>query len=244
MRATAAKCPLCGGRVDPWIGVPRAEVEATVGLPSPVNPDDPGTNDSARLFDRCAKCGAGIERSIEPIDFARELERLEVEGVRGVRSFEAPNRASWQAGLAGDGWSVLSRWEGRFLLTPRALALLAEKNGLETETPAYPPWGVNQRWIWQSFLNGITLHPNFASEVRGGRLRLRNARSTVAYAADAVASLLATPLVLLVSVPVEAIAALFNRGGRMIVRARPASQAGGGELGDKRRELAGAGNVG
>jgi hypothetical protein len=237
------RCPLCDGRLQPWIGVPRPSVEATVGLPSPVDPSEPGTSVDARLIDRCERCGAGIERGPTPIDVAAELERIEVEGPAGERSFCSPNRASWQAALAGDGWSVLARWEGRLLLTPRALALLAEKNGLEPGKPAFPPWGSNQRWIWQSILNGITLHPNFATEVRAGRLRSRDSRGVVAFVADAVASVLATPFIVLVSVPLEAIAALLNRGGRMVVRAREASGGRTPELGDESRDLAGAVDV-
>ena len=55
-------CPLCGGAVYPWIGVPQAVSEASVGLPSPVDPDEP-TGGGARLVDRCQGCGAGIERA-------------------------------------------------------------------------------------------------------------------------------------------------------------------------------------
>ncbi len=238
------RCPLCGGRVDAWIGVPLAETEATVGMPSPVDPDDPGTSDAARLIDRCRTCGAGIERGDDPIDLGAELAGLEVDGAPGATTFEAANRASWQALLSGDGWAVLPDWPGRLLLTPRALALLAEKNGLVADKPAFPPWGSNQRWIWQSFLNGITLHPNFATEVRAGRLRIGTARSAVAFVADAVASVLATPLVLLVSVPLEALASLFGRGGRMVVRARQASDAGVAELSDEGRDLTGALDMG
>ena len=197
--------------------------EASVGLPSPVDPDAPGGGDGARLVDRCEKCGVGIERGPEPVDLAAELERVEIEGPVGARTFAAPNRASWQGSLGGDGWAALAEWKGRLLLTPRAFALLAERNGLEPEDAAFPPAGPNQRWLWQSILNGITLHHNFLSEVRAGRLRMGNSRSPVAFIADMVASVLATPFVLLVSVPLEAVAALAGRGGRMVVRARAAS---------------------
>ncbi len=72
-------------------------------------------------------------------------------------------------------------------------------------------------------LNGITLHPNFATEVLAGRLRPGNSRGGFSFLADAVASTLATPLIALLTVPLEAVAALLGRGGRMIVRARAKS---------------------
>ena len=219
VRADAVRCPLCGARAHPWIGVPHPETGATVGLASPVDPDDPETADRARLIDRCEDCGSGIEQG-PPIDLAAELEAGTASTNGGVRTLIVPNRASWQAAIGGDGWAALAEWNGRLLLTPRGLELLLERNGLEPERPAFPPWGSNQRWLWQTVLNGITLHPNFATEVLAGRLRPAGARSRFAFFADAVASALATPLVMLFSVPLEALAALIGRGGRMVVRAR------------------------
>jgi hypothetical protein len=233
-------CPLCGGNVFPWIGVPRFTSDATVGLPSPVDPDEPGGGGEARLVDRCERCGVGIERATAAMDLAAELDRIEVEGPDGARTFAAPNRASWQAGLAGDGWAALAQWPGRLLLTPRAFTLLVQKNGLEPGEVGFPPAGPNQRWFWQSILNGITLHHNFLSEVRAGRLRMKNSRGPVQFIADTVASCLATPFVLLVSFPLEAIAALAGRGGRMVMRTDAASANGVGDLDDHRRELAGS----
>ena len=233
-------CPLCGGNVFAWIGVPRSVSEASVGLPSPVDPDEPEGGADARLVDRCERCGAGIERSPARIDLRAELDRIEIDGPPGTRTFAAPNRASWQGSLGGDGWAALGEWPGRLLLTPRALALLAEKNGLEPDEAAFPPAGPNQRWLWQSILNGITLHHNFLTEVRAGRLRVANSRGPLQYAADMVASCLATPFVLLISFPLEAVASLAGRGGRMVMRARPRSGESLGDLDDHRGELAGA----
>jgi hypothetical protein len=76
--------------------------------------------------------------------------------------------------------------------------------------------------MWQTLLNGLTLHTNFAREVLTGRLRVRNSRGRVAFVVDAVASVLAAPLVALLSFPLEAVGALANRGGRMVTRVRPA----------------------
>lgn len=214
------RCPLCGARAYPWIGVPLPGVEATVGLTSPVDPEDPDTADRARLVNRCEDCASGIEQDAA-IDLDEELERLTVSGEGGERTLEAPNRGSWQAAIGGDGWAALAEWPGRILPTPRGLELLLERTGMEPARPAFPPWGANQRWLWQTVLNGITLHPNFATEVLAGRLRPGNARGRFSFLADAIASLLATPLVGLVSIPVEALAALVGRGGRMVVHTRP-----------------------
>ena len=217
-RKGSTRCPLCGAPAHPWIGIPHAG--ATVGLASPVDPDDPAAGERARLIDRCEDCAAGIEQG-KAVDLAAELERLTVSAEGEERVLVAPNRASWQAAIGGEGWAALGEWRGRLLLTPRALELLLERNGLVGDKPGFPPWGRGQRWLWQTVLNGITLHPNFATEVLTGRLRPANARGRFSFLADAVASALATPLVALLTVPLEAIAALAGRGGRMVVRARP-----------------------
>lgn len=194
-----------------------------MGLLSPIDPDDPGAGEAARMIDRCESCGVGIEKGESEPDLAAELLRLQLATDGQDVVLAAENRKSWQGSLGSDGWAALGDWPGRLLLTPRALELLAAKNDLVADRPAFPPWGRNQRWMWQSILNGITIHANFATEVRAGRLRPANARSRLAFFADAVASVLATPFVLVISVPLEALAALAGRGGRMVVRARPGS---------------------
>ena len=216
---STSTCPLCGARAYPWIGVPHPETGATVGLASPVDPDDPATGERARLVDRCQDCGTGIQQG-DPVDLHAEVEAITATSDGRERTLVAANRASWQAAIGGDGWAALAEWRGRLLLTPRGLELLLERTGHEPARPAFPPWGANQRWSWQTTLNGITLHPNFATEVLAGRLRPGNARGRFSFAADLVASVLATPLVGLLTVPMEAVAALVGRGGRMLVRTR------------------------
>jgi len=56
----------------------------------------------------------------------------------------------------------------------------------EIESITWPRLGPNQAWMWQTMLNGLTFHPNFAREVRAGRLRLAWAQSRVRFAVDTV----------------------------------------------------------
>ncbi len=218
-----SRCPLCGSGAHPWIALPSSDSTATVGLPSPVNPDDPATAGDARLFDRCTDCAAGVEQGVE-IDVAEELELVTASTDGAERVVIAPNRASWQAGLGGEGWAAVADWPAHLLLTPRAAALLLERNGYEADKAAFPPWGANQRWMWQTVLNGITLHTNLATDVIAGRLRPSTApRGRFAFFADALASILATPLIILFTVMAEALAALVGRGGRVQVRGRPSA---------------------
>ncbi len=174
-----------------------------------------------RLIDRCDNCGAGVERGAR-VDLASELELATHDRNGDERVIAVPNRASWQAAIGNDGWSALAEWPGHLLLTPKALPLLAERNGLVADDPAFPPAGPSQRWMWQTLLNGLTLHTDFASNVLAGRLQVGNSRGRLAFTVDAIASVLAAPLVALVSFPLEAIAALSGRGGRIVSRLRPA----------------------
>ena len=74
--------------------------------------------------------------------------------------------------------------------------------------------------MWQTLINGLTFHPNFAREVRAGRLRMANARNRFTFVADCVATVLAAPFVLLASFPLELVAALSRRGGGIVAPLR------------------------
>ena len=189
--------------------MPLAGTGATVGMLSPVDPGDPQADREARIFDRCEDCGAGIQRSTAQVDLPGELRAVTVAGTDGRVLLDAPNRASWQATLGNDGWAAVADSPGRLLLTRRAMALLAESGGIELDSsPGCPPWGRNQRWMLQTLLNAITLHPNFATRVLRGELRAANSRGRFQFAADLVARTL------------EAVASLFGRGGRLVARTR------------------------
>ena len=72
--------------------------------------------------------------------------------------------------------------------------------------------------MWQTLLNGLTFHPNFAREVRAGRLRRRRRAAGSRFAVDCVVTVLAAPLVLLASVPLELVSAMLGRGGELVGR--------------------------
>ena len=74
--------------------------------------------------------------------------------------------------------------------------------------------------MWQTLLNGLTFHPNFAREVRAGRLRPATARSRLTFTLDSVVTVLGGSLIALLSIPLELVASLLRRGGEL--RTRPA----------------------
>ena len=123
------------------------------------------------------------------------------------------NRRSWQAGLGGSHWAAIDPAERDAYPTPEALDRLLEKQGLEPQRVRQRPLGRNQLWMWQTLLNGLTFHDDFATDVLGGRLRPRNARNLAAFAIDAMVSVLAALPVALISVPLELVAVVARRGG-------------------------------
>jgi len=216
-----SRCPLCGAPLYGWLELPDPASRPTVGRPVEAQ--------GARLLERCEDCGAAVEAAAAPVDLEAELDGL-VRRQDGGTEVAIANRASWQASLGGEGWAAIDQRPGRLLLTPASLRLLAERTGSELGELRFPPTGRNQGWMWQTLLNGLTFHPNFAREVRAGRLRAANARSGFAFAADCVATVLAAPLVFLLAVPLELVAALARRGGEVVASlrrpsARPSSPA-------------------
>jgi hypothetical protein len=199
------RCPLCDGPLFGWIAVPARPEDASVGVPVQERSED-------RVLDRCESCGVALERGAT-VDAKREWAAL----AAGGEPFAVANRASLQAALGEAGWAGLAHAPGQLVLTPRALELLAELAGAGPVSTRFPAFGRSQAWMWQTLLNGLTFHANFAREVRAGRLRPATGRGRGAFAVDAVVTVLAAPLVALVSVPLEAAAALLRRGGEMVV---------------------------
>lgn len=204
-------CPLCERPLYAWIALPAAPGDASVGLPLASGPGE------ERVLERCESCGVALESARE-VDLRDEWQAACRAAPGGGREIAIPNRASLQAWIGVDGWAGIDLGPGRLLHTPRSLELLAELNEQRLASVRFPRFGRNQGWMWQTLLNGLTLHPNFAREVRAGRLRPGAGRGRAAFLVDAVVSVLAAPLVALLSVPLELVAALARRGGELQAR--------------------------
>lgn len=173
---------------------------------------------------RCESCGAALAGSlVEPDSQAAaraaadaELDRLFEASENGARGeLRAANRASLQAWIGEGSWAGLELPERPLVLTPRALEALLERRGLALERARFPVLGRNQLWMWQTMINALTFHPNFARRVLDGRLRPLPGIDRLTFAVDVVVTVLAAPLVALVSFPLETVAALARRGGEM-----------------------------
>lgn len=205
-------CPLCGRPLYGWIALsPAGEASASIGLPL----DDT----RERVIDRCESCGVAVERG-RGLDLRAEWETVCRPGEPGSRAISIPNRASLQAWIGEGGWAAIDRCPGRLIHTPASLELLAEHNGHALDRVRSPSSRRAQGWMWQTLLNGLTFHPNFAREVRAGRLRATRGRGWLRFAVDVVVTVLGAPLVLAVSAPLELGATLARRGGELAATAR------------------------
>lgn len=180
--------------------------------------------DREHVLDRCENCGVALPHAAD-VDLRAEWDA--VTSSDGTEAL-APNRVSVQAGLGGAGWAGIDRSPGRLVHTPRSLGLLAQHNGRAIGPVRSPRWGRGQAWMWQTLLNGLTFHPNFAREVRAGRLPFGRGRGRLAFIVDAIVTVLGAPLVALISVPLEFLASLFRRGGEMRASVVARTEAGNG----------------
>jgi len=172
------------------------------------------------VLERCERCGLGIAAGVGEDDAAAALlgEAHELPG--GKLELTVANRASIQATWGGAHWAAVEPGR-RIYPTPDSLPALGAAAGLEIEELRFPGWGRGQGWMWQTILNGLTFHDNFAREARVGRLRpTGGAGERLKFALDVVVTLLAALPAALLSAPLELVAALFRRGGEITAVAR------------------------
>ena len=197
------ECPACGQPLYGWL-----ELETPAG---------------PALLERCENCRLGLAAGFGPADVSNELLANARNLPDGRLEVRVANRDSLQARLGGINWAALEPGRGLYP-TPQALGLLAEKAGLSVVDLYSPRWGRGQVWIWQSIVNAFTFNQNFAFRVRAGLMRPSGLGARLKYAVDAIVTVLATPLVLVVSVPLELIAALRGTGGVLVAVAQSSEE--------------------
>jgi hypothetical protein len=193
--ASHRECPACGQPLYGWLQ-----------LETPAGP---------ALLERCENCHLGLAAGLGGDDVGRELLADARNLSEGELELRLANRDSWQARLGGLNWAGLEPVRGLYL-TPRSLELLAPKARLSLIRVDLPRWGKGYLWMWQTIVNGFTFTHNFALRVRAEPLRPSGFAARLKYAVDAVVTVLATPLVLVVSVPLELVAILAGKGGVLL----------------------------
>ena len=195
------RCPACGEPLFVWL--------ETEGY---------GPRED-QVIDRCENCGLVAARDAVPSPEIAVDELLGGQDPnRAGLTFRADNAASLQAWLGAENWAAL-RPGGRFVKpTPRAAKLLLAKRGLEIRRVRHliRPGMAS---MWQTLLNLLTFHRDFASEAVSGRLRPGTGRGRAAFWMDAVVTVLAAVPTAIIAVVLETGAVLARRGGAIEVRA-------------------------
>jgi hypothetical protein len=194
-------CPACGEPLFVWV--------ETQGY---------GTLED-QVIDRCENCGLVVardsvpapEQAVDALLFGRE-QRDERIAVR------TDNAASLQAWLGAENWAALRPGGHGLKPTLRAASLLLARRGLEVRRTRYliRP---GMAGMWQTLLNLLTFHRDFASQAASRRLRPGTGRSRAAFWVDAVVTVLAAIPTAIIAVPLESGAVIARRGGTMELEA-------------------------
>jgi hypothetical protein len=195
------RCPACGNPLFVWI--------ETSGY---------GARED-QVIDRCENCGLVLVRGEIPTP-AAAADRLLSEGKRrdGGLSFRASNAASLQAWLGAENWAALRPGGHGLEPTPRAASLLLARRGFEIRRVRHLP-GPGMAGMWQTLLNLLTFHRDFASEAASGRLRPGTGRGVAAFWTDVVVTVLAAIPTAFIAVLLEGGAVVARRGGVIEIEA-------------------------
>ena len=194
----AQRCPACGEPLFAWI--------ETQGF---------GPRED-QVIDRCENCGLAVERNSVPPPDQAAVALLEGARQRGERiAIRADNAASLQAWLGAENWAALRPMTSSHKTikpTPRAASLLLARRGLEVRRVRHLA-GPGTASMWQTLLNLLTFHRDFASQAASRRLRPGTGRGLAAFWIDAVVTVLAAVPTAVLAVLLEEGAVIARRGG-------------------------------
>jgi hypothetical protein len=196
------ECPACGRPLYGWL-----ELETVAG---------------PALLERCENCGLGLAAGLTADDATHELLAEARRRSDGRLELEVANRDSVAARLGGQHWAALDPGRGLYP-TPEALRLLAERSGFEIVELRSPRRRRALVWMWQTIVNAFTFNENFALRAREGVLHPRGLAERLKYGIDVLVTVLATPLVVLVAIPMELIAGMAGTGGVLVAVAAQSS---------------------
>jgi hypothetical protein len=172
-----------------------------------------------QVIDRCEACGLVVVRGQVPTPEGAAEKLLSGAAARDGRvAFRAANAASLQAWLGAENWAALRPAGHGLEPTPRAARLLLARRGLEVRRVRHLA-GPGMAAMWQTLLNLLTFHRDFASEAASGRLRPGTGRGRAAFAIDVVVTVLAAIPTAFIAVLLEGGAVLARRGGVIEVQA-------------------------
>src|SRR5262249_30874485 len=123
------------------------------------------------VVDRCEACGLVVPRNSVPSPDQAVDELLGRAKPRGERTaVRTANAASLQAWLGAENWAALAPGDPDIKPTPRAARLLFARRGLQVRRIRHLAVA-GMSGMWQTLLNLLTFHRDFAPQVISGELR-------------------------------------------------------------------------
>jgi hypothetical protein len=200
------RCPACGEPLFVWI-----EAETNIRRVAPGGA--PSHQQEDQLIDRCENCGLAVARDSVPSPEEAADALLSGGERRGERiAVRAANSSSLQAWLGAENWAALRPGDHGMELTPRAASLLLARRGLEVRRVRHLA-GPGIASMWQTLLNLLTFHRDFAAQAASGRLRPGTGRGRAAFWIDAMVAVLAAVPTAILAVLLEGGAVIARRGG-------------------------------
>jgi hypothetical protein len=209
--AGAARCPACGEPLFVWV-----ETSGYGALED-------------QVIDRCENCGLVAARGAVPSPEHATDALIATGEERGARvAIRIHNASSLQAWLGAENWAALRDMKRvapggapshrGIEPTPRAASLLLARRGLEVRRVRHLA-RAGMASMWQTLLNLLTFHRDFAAEAVSGRLRPGSGRGRGAFWIDAVVTVLAAIPTAIIAVVLEGAAVLARHGGVIEVQA-------------------------
>lgn len=195
-----ARCPACEAPLFVWV-----ETEGWG-----VREDE--------IIDRCENCGLAVPRDAVPSAERAAAELLREANGSNTVNFRTPNAASVQAWLGAENWAAFRPGEAELIPSPRATELLLAKRGLRLRAIRHLA-APGMASMWQTLLNLLSFHRNFAPEALAGRLRPGSGKGRAAFAIDVLVTVLAAIPTAMLAVLIEGGAVLARRGGVIEVSA-------------------------
>jgi len=197
----ATRCPACGEPLFVWVETSGSGVRED------------------QVIDRCENCGLAVDRDAVPSPEKATEMLLRGREERGdLVAIRAGNAASLQAWLGAENWAALRPGGGGIEPTARAASLLLARRGLEVRRVRHLA-RAGMASMWQTLLNLLTFHRDFASEAVSGRLRPGTGRGRAAFWIDALVTVLAAVPTAIIAVVLEGGAVIVRHGGVIEVEA-------------------------
>jgi hypothetical protein len=215
----SARCPACAEPLFAWLEIHTRRV-APVGAPLHNGPLED------QIIDRCESCGLVVARDAVPTPDQAIGALLQGGATTGdVIRFRAANADSVQAWLGAENWAALTPADRDAKPTLQAAELLLRRRGLEVKRVRYlAAPGIAS--MWQTLLNLLTFHRDFAPEAIAGRLRPNGGGGRAAFGLDAMITILAAVPAALIAVVLEMGAVAARRGGVIEITAAAPDRSG------------------